>query len=49
MSIVGYCCKSDVFNNYTLLVVQFLNIKFLCTPLMCDIYSMPSVTSEIAL
>ena len=49
MSLVGYCCKSDVFNNHTLLVVQFLNNNFLCTTLMYDIYSIPSVASEISL
>ena len=48
MSLIGCCCKSDVFHNFTLLVVQFLNIKFLCTPLMCDICIIPSVTGEIA-
>ena len=35
-------------NHDTLVVSQLLNINFLCTLLMCDIYSMPSVTSELA-
>ena len=48
MSLVGYCYKSGVLMNYALVVVQFLNIKTLYTPLTSDVYSMSIVTSEIA-